>query len=114
MSRSESAKAKGSRFERQVAALLRKTGLCVIRSAGSEGKADLVAIGPDASPLLFIQCKAHVTFHAAEWNALLHEARTYGAEPILARLKDGVIEIYRLLSEKDKVPGHLPWEAVTI
>ena len=120
MPRSESARlstrAKGNRFEKRVEAQLEAIGLYVIRSEKSRGVADLVAIGPDTKPLLFVQCKAHCfTPPTKEWNALYTEAKRRGALAIWARLNGDDVETYRLKGLKDPPPADSwPWERVTI
>lgn len=98
-----------------MAAVLRNAGLYVMRSAGSEGQADLIAVGPKTKPLLFVQCKAHMVFSTNEWNDLFSVARTRGAMPIVAMLNGEAMEMYRLLGIKDPPPSkNRPWERVTI
>lgn len=75
---------KGTRFEHKTRDDLAANGYEVIRAAGSKGssKVDLVAMKPGQQ--LYIQCKAHGTLPADEWNHLLEVATWVGAIALLA------------------------------
>jgi Holliday junction resolvase len=60
---------RGSDFERRVGKDLAANGYEVFRSAGSRGKADLVAI--KAGQILLVQCKRNGKIPREEWNDLL-------------------------------------------
>lgn len=75
----------GQRFEYRVRDLYRKYGWFVVKSAGSKGKADLVALKAGRQPHL-IQCKSGAVesreYHeAVELDGI---ARTHGATGVLA------------------------------
>jgi len=63
---------RGAEFERRVAKRLTVDGYACFRSAGSHGKADIVAIKP--GQILLIQCKRDGEISRAEWNGLLELA----------------------------------------
>ena len=77
--------ARGRSFENRVRKYLTKADFFTIRSAGSKGKADLVAISPGGKTVLFVQCKRSGLIDREEWNELLELASHHGALPILAR-----------------------------
>lgn len=98
----------GRALEYRVRDLLVSVGYLVVRSAGSKGIADLVAlprIGGAAyealsSPLL-VQCKRGGVLGPAEWNQLLSEALSVSAVPVLARYTPRKpIELFRLTAAK--------------
>lgn len=95
---------RGATFEYRCKAYLEKHGFFVIRSGGSHGIADLVAIR--MGEVLMIQCKANnKALPPQEWNDLYREARRVGATPIHAykvgrKLKMMQIMGYRELREK--------------
>lgn len=72
----------GRRFEWAVRDALVTDGYDVIRSAGSKGKVDLVAIKP--GQLLFIQCKTNGLCPPAERAELIRVAGRADALPIVA------------------------------
>lgn len=81
---------RGRSFEYRVKQLYEKHGWFVIRSAGSKGIADLVAIAPDGMEIHFIQCKKNGTISKQEKEILTATAYKYNALPILAsRGKNG-------------------------
>lgn len=80
---------KGRSFENYVKAKLEREGWWVCRSAGSKGKADLVAILPGTSHLpadvKLIQCKAgDRKISGAEKDALIELARTLRVDAAVA------------------------------
>lgn len=106
--------AKGRAFEYRVRDYLDKREYFWVRSAGSKGVADLVAL-KDGYPALLIQCKRHGAMPPKEWNALLIAAAEAGAEPVLAR-NDAKhhIELLRLTYWKDGRGAKQPMEPYTI
>lgn len=68
---------RGKRFEHRVRDDLRKRGYYVIRSAGSKGKIDLVALID--GDVLLIQCKRDGRLPPAERKELLAIAAKYGS-----------------------------------
>ncbi len=110
---------RGRRFEHQVMAELERLGYWSVRSAGSKGQADIVALGP-GRPLL-IQCKAGMDgIASADWNALYVLACRLGATAIVARLFRGelfMLQVTGLAQRGSKVRPHVlfrpaPVEAV--
>ena len=77
------ARQRGDYFERRTRETLEAEGFVVIRSAGSLGCADLVALKAGELPLL-ISCKLHGKLPRSELNHLEQVARRAGALPILA------------------------------
>ena len=75
---------RGRRFEYKVKQYYESHGWFVVRSAGSKGIADLVAIKPRAEEIHLIQCKKHGYLSKTEREELFNVADKYGAVPILA------------------------------
>ena len=106
--------AKGRAFEYRVRNYLEKHEYFWVRSAGSKGAADLVAL-KDGLPSLLIQCKRHGAMAPLEWNTLLIAAAEAGAEPILARNDPKHhIELLRLVYWKDGKGGKQPMEPFSL
>jgi Holliday junction resolvase len=78
-------RARGDRFEHLTRDALRGHGWVVVRSAGSLGPADLVALRSDSRPWL-VSCKATDVpyLRPAEWIVLWAVAIDAGAVPVLA------------------------------
>lgn len=82
--------ATGARYERATRDILKAEGYQVIRSAGSLGAADLMAMKPGQT--LLLQCKRCAAndppmsriIGGDEWNALYQQAMAAGAIPVLA------------------------------
>ncbi len=74
---------RGADFERKVAAHLRGEGYLVIRSAGSRGECDLVALRAGEKARL-VQCKVGPHFSLVHRAALTHAACVAGATAWLA------------------------------
>ncbi len=83
-SKNRTNKARGTAFERRVAATLTGDGYLVIRAAGSHGAADLIALKP--GQVLFVQVKlgGAGACPPAEWDLFFDLATSVGALPILA------------------------------
>jgi len=91
--------ANGARFERKVAGLLRDDGYLVVRSAGSHGEPDLVALKP--GQVVLVQCKTSGRLDPGEWNAFHEAAEAVGALPLLAhRPAPGKVVYWRLTGPK--------------
>lgn len=75
----------GANFERQVKNVLEAMGYYAIRSAGSHGVADVVALSPDdeVRPLM-VQCKLRGAFPADEREELMRTADEFRADAALA------------------------------
>lgn len=84
MTGGKAARAAGDYFERRTRDALVADGWTVIRSAGSLGIADLVALRADSDPLL-ISCKRGGALPRAELFRLVDTARRAGAVAVLAR-----------------------------
>lgn len=78
---------RGDYFERQTRADLEKRGWIVLRSAGSLGAADLVALHHNR-PAILVACKIPGYMRPAENDALIEFALRAGAVPMLAFRKD--------------------------
>ena len=103
--------ANGYAFERTVAGDLSDDGYLVIRSGGSHGAADLVAL--KTGQVLLVQCKTSGTISPADWNELLSTAVRVGAVALLAlRPSRGVIE-YRQLVAPTAPRSSRVWETWT-
>jgi Holliday junction resolvase len=101
----------GYEFERTVAGDLSDDGYLVIRSGGSHGAADLVAL--KAGQVILVQCKSNGTISPADWNELLSTAVRVGAVALLAlRPSRGVIE-YRQLMAPTAPRSSRVWETWT-
>jgi hypothetical protein len=72
----------GAQFERRVRADLEKRGYFAVRSAGSHGPIDIVALSQDTH--LLVQCKINGNLGPAEWNELLGIAISTNTLPVLA------------------------------
>lgn len=74
---------RGTYLERVVMDILVDLGYCVVRSAGSHGVADLVAVKPGT--VLFVQSKMRASLLGSrEWRELWATSMKAGAIPILA------------------------------
>lgn len=74
--------AQGKRLEAKVIEALRQAGFVTMRSAGSKGVVDVMAVRP--GELLFVQVKRTRPPGPEEWNKLVDLAEWAGATPILA------------------------------
>jgi Holliday junction resolvase len=77
------ARQRGDYFERRTRAALEADGWLVVRSAGSLGVADLVALRKDQQPRL-ISCKLDGRLRPAERTLLIETAAEVGAFGVLA------------------------------
>ena len=75
-------RAAGDRFERACVIRLRAHGFLVVRSAGSLGPADLVAMRGDSLPAL-IQCKITDNTTRAQRAAYCRQAQDAGAVAVI-------------------------------
>lgn len=78
----KNAYAQGKRLEYKVQNELRELGFVTMRSAGSKGAVDIMAVRP--GELLFCQVKRHTPPGPAPWNLLFDMAEWCGAIPLLA------------------------------
>jgi Holliday junction resolvase len=72
----------GAYFERRVSASLTSDGYLVMRSAGSRGAVDLIAL--KAGEVLLVQCKINGRLDTEAWNALRRIAMQAGAIALMA------------------------------
>lgn len=112
--RSARAKSKvvGSRFEKQVADLLRGMGYHIVLPHRSWGAVDVYGFRPltdltGASKVLFVQCKYDFKISIAERNNLLEVARAAGAYPLVAGQRGGAIEFTLLVAPRVEGNGPL-------
>lgn len=103
--------ARGYAFERRVKLLLESMGYFVVRSSGSHGIADLVALRVDAR--LLIQCKRSGAISIAEWNELYDTCARIGAEPILAQMRGARGTVLYVLTGR-RAQGCKPMELWTL
>ena len=91
---------RGTAFENQVKDDLEDTGYYVVRSAGSQGVADLVALDmlrPAARPVM-VQCKLDTgTLSVDAWNRFLDVALHCGAVPVVAVKDPAPLRHYSLM-----------------
>lgn len=100
--------ARGRRLEWEVRDDLALNGYEVLRTAGSKGAVDLIAIKP--GEILLVQVKGNGVLAPAGWNALYDLAQMAEAVPVLAeRLPRKPIRYLRLAARKNK-PGRQPFE----
>jgi Holliday junction resolvase len=103
----------GADLERAVKHHLEDDGYqLVIKSGGSKGKVDVIALKP--GQILLVQCKRAGAMSPADRVALRHLALDLGAVPLLARwAKEG--SAARTVSFAELTPttlsGHRPWTA---
>ena len=101
----------GTRLEYRAIELLRRRGWFVVRSAGSHGPADLVALSPtDGHPML-VQCKAGRLTHE-DWQGLRELAVRYYAVPVIAAWNDTRRAVVWLVITSDHVPRSHEWPAM--
>lgn len=73
---------RGTAFERRVMSFLTEWGYWCVRSAGSHGEVDIVALKPDE--VVLVQCKISGRCDPIEWNDLLALGWLLGAAPVVA------------------------------
>jgi Holliday junction resolvase len=102
-------KRNGTVRENKVRALLEDDGYFVVRSAGSGGIADLVALKP--GQVLLVQCKSEAYLAPGPWNDLFFTAENVRAVPIHAAKLPGSRQViwHRLTGPKTVVTKRPPW-----
>lgn len=91
---------RGVRFEHETLADLEANGYFAVRTPGSKGVADIVAV--KVGQVLFVQCKISGSLPPAPWNGLYDTAMTFGAVPVLAERPGAhVVRYWRLDTRKD-------------
>jgi len=98
----------GSAHERRTKEKLEADGYYVIKSAGSRGVADLVAIKRDQ--ILLVQGKLSSRLDPKDWNQLLTVADEIGALAIVVGRGQ---KMHRITGPKDGRGGKQPWEPWT-
>lgn len=94
---------RGRSFEWKCRDYLRGLGFWVIRSAGSKGEADLVALGlnkPKGIIVLLVQCKRSEVISRNEMKKLYDLARATGGVPVLASDKRGGVVLKRVTEHR--------------
>jgi Holliday junction resolvase len=102
-------KRNGTERENRVRALLEDDGYFVVRSAGSGGVADLVALKP--GQVLLVQCKSEAYLAPGPWNDLFFTAENVRAVPLHAAKLPGSRRVvwHRLTGPKTVVTKRPPW-----
>lgn len=94
---------RGDYFERQVRDTLRAHGWLVIRSAGSLGVADIVALRKGNTPAL-VSCKLGGRIGPAERTALLDAADLAGARAVVAmRPRGGRVDLLAVMRSTSRL-----------
>ena len=111
----------GANFELKVMHDLEEHGYTCLRSSGSRGAVDVVAVGPERTefdkrygltdPLLFIQCKiTNPVIPPYERNAIQELATRAGAVPLVAHwAKDPGTGLMRVHYRQLTGPGPKDW-----
>lgn len=91
----------GRAFEGAIRGRLQRRGYYVMRSHGSKGIIDLLAVGRPCLEkgvvALFIQCKRRGSIGTEEWNKLYELAQEYDAWPVMCqKLSEKTVGFYRL------------------
>lgn len=106
---------RGDYFERQTKAALQAAGWVVVRSAGSLGPADLVAVRRNSlggAHVLMVSCKTNGTASPAERAKLVDTADQAAAEPLMAhRPNRGTIELVDVADRSVRATLHPPTRA---
>ena len=97
---------KGRRNENRMRDVLKKHGYYVIRSAGSFGTADLVAIKPQ-KPVLFLNCKSNMFAPPGERRKMAKlilklNGPTMEAKGVLVNYTDGILTPFLKVYLKDR------------
>jgi len=95
--------AKGRRFEYRAKEKLEKAGFYVMRSAGSHGVFDLLAVKPGV--VLGVQCKENGRLTKAEFKEIMTTAERYGITPILAYKENRTVVFRELKPSKTAKSG---------
>lgn len=103
---------RGDYFERQTRSALEGAGWVVVRSAGSLGPADLVAVRRNSMGrphVLLVSCKVSGSASPAERARLLDTADRAAAEPLMAhRPNRGTIELVDVSDKSVRATLHPP------
>ena len=94
---------RGANFERRVARILDADGYFTVRSSGSHGVADIVAI--KAGVIMLVQCKINGVLSPADRVALFEVCQRAGAVPLVAYRPTPRKLAYRRLVDPDPRGG---------
>jgi Holliday junction resolvase len=103
----------GVRLEYRAIDLLSRRGWYVLRSAGSHGVADLVALSPDDGHAVLVQCKTGRLKHE-DWQRLRETAIRYHAVPVIAAWNDTRRRVLWLVITGEHQPGSHDWPAIPL
>lgn len=101
----------GVRLEYRAIDLLSRRGWYVVRSAGSHGTADLVALSPADGHAALVQCKTGRLKHE-DWQRLREVALHYHAVPVIAAWNETRRRVVWLVITGDHVPGSHDWPSI--
>lgn len=101
----------GTRLEYRAMDLLRRRGWFVVRSAGSHGAADIVALSPTDGRVVLVQCKAG-SLHHEEWQRLRSLCLRYRATPVIAAWSETRRRVMWLVITGDHVPHSHEWPSI--
>lgn len=101
----------GTRLEYRAMELLGRRGWFVVRSAGSHGAADVVALSPTDGHSILVQCKTGRLKHD-EWNRLREIAARYRSTPVIAAWNETRRKVVWLVITADHVPNSHDWPAI--
>lgn len=88
----------GRALEHAARKLLDDAGYWTMRSAGSKGAVDVLAMKPGQT--LLVQCKSNGSLPSAEWNELYALAARLGAVPVLATGTPAHVEFGEMIARK--------------
>jgi len=74
----------GYAFENRVKADIQRHGYYAVRSGGSKGIVDILAVREHSPRILMVQCKRKGAISREEWNELLRSAELYGGHALMA------------------------------
>lgn len=98
--------ARGRTFEYRVMNHFKELGFFVIRSAGSHGAADLIALKNPHK--IMIQCKVGRWADVEEWNEFLSVCEHTGCAPFFAMNDNRKMRLFYLVDKKDGKGGKQP------
>lgn len=101
----------GVRLEYRAMELLTRRGWYVVRSAGSHGLADIVALSPVDGHVVLVQCKTGRLTHES-WQRLREVATRYRAVPVIAAWNETRRRVVWLVITGDHAPGSHEWPSI--
>lgn len=96
----------GTRFELRVKKQLEEDGYLVVRSAGSKGRVDLIAMKQGEH--VGIQAKTSGQISPAEWNEFFAACRAAGLIPVIAERAGRALVFWELTGTKIPYARLLP------